>query len=368
MHALALTVCLFLLGAVLAVVNPDDEKRNWTELTQKQYEHLPTPDIGLKPLLLSADGTRITTKDAWNTHREALRKAWLEHLGTPPSIPKALGVSIEGREMADDHVRQLVTFSSDAEDRVRAYLLLPKDLKDGEKRPAVVVFHPTTNDTLREPVGLGKRQEMALALQLVRRGYITLSPECYIMKGDGPKAQAARLTQRRPGWSGLGKMIFDASRCVDYLDTLPQVDASRIGCIGHSLGAKEVLFAMVCEPRFHAGVFNEGGIGLRMSNWTDPWYLTDAMKPFIPALENHQVMALIAPRPFLVLGGNSADGDASWAFVNEVRTVYTLLGATDHIGFYNHKAGHAFPSEAREVAFRWLDDWLGFRATGRNTD
>src|SRR5262249_41976401 len=141
----------------------------------------------------------------------------------------------------------------------------------------------------------------------------------------------------------------------------PQVDRSRIGCIGHSLGAKEVLFAMAFEPRYQAGVFNEGGIGLRMSNWTDPWYLTEAMKPHIPALENHQVLALAAPRPFLVLGGNSADGDASWPFVKEARTVYTLLDARDRIGLYNHKAGHTFPESARRLAYQWLDHWLGFK-------
>jgi dienelactone hydrolase len=179
------------------------------------------------------------------------------------------------------------------------------------------------------------------------------------MKGSGARAQAQVLAQRRPGWTGLGKMIFDASRCVDYLETLPQVDRSRIGCIGHSLGAKEVLYAMAFEPRYKAGVFNEGGIGLRMSNWTDPWYLTDAMKPYIPAMENHQVMALIAPRPFLVMGGESADGNASWAFVKEARSVYALLGASDRIGFYNHKAGHSFPQPARQVAYEWLDHWLG---------
>jgi hypothetical protein len=181
------------------------------------------------------------------------------------------------------------------------------------------------------------------------------------MKKDGPRSQAEELARRRAGWTGMGKMTFDASRCVDYLETLPQVDRSRIGCIGHSLGAKEVLYAMAFEPRYRVGVFNEGGIGLRMSNWTDPWYLTEAMKKHIPAMEHHQVMALIAPRPFLVLGGDSADGDASWPFVKEARTVYALLEARDRIGLVNHKAGHTFPESARGLAYQWLDHWLNFR-------
>src|SRR5262249_6657851 len=152
---------------------------------------------------------------------------------------------------------------------------------------------------------------------------------------------------------------FDASRCVDLLESLPQVDKARIGCVGHSLGAKEVLYAAAFEPRYKAAAFNEGGVGLRMSNWCDVWYLTEKMKPLIPEMENHQVLALAAPRPFLVLGGDSADGDASWPFVKAVLPVYELLGAKDRVGLINHKAGHKFPVEARRTAYRWLDHWLG---------
>jgi dienelactone hydrolase len=338
-----------------------DARTSWPEIVQTPYEQLPTVDIGLKPLLVTRGGLKITTPEAWEKQRQFLHTIWEEKLGRPPAKPEKLDVQIQSRELEPDHLRQLVTFASEGNDRIRAYLLLPKGLKESVKRPAVVVFHPTTKETLREPVGLGSRPDMALALQLVRRGYITLSPECFIMKGNGALRQAQELARRIPGWTGLGKMTFDASRCVDYLESLPQVDRLRIGCIGHSLGAKEVLYAMAFEPRFRAGVFNEGGIGLRMSNWTDPWYLGEVMKQSIPALENHQVMALIAPRAFLVMGGENADGNASWVFVKEARTVYKLLGAGDHIGLHNHKAGHSFPLAARQLAYRWLDHWLDFQ-------
>src|SRR5438132_9188706 len=147
----------------------------WPDLFQKPYEHLETPDIGLKPVLQAADGTKITTREAWTRQRHALARQWLKHLGTPPARPDKLDIQVHSREAAADHVRVLLSFISEGNDRIRAYLLQPNDLKPGEKRPAVVVFHPTTKETLREPAGLGKRQEMALALHLVRRGYITLS-------------------------------------------------------------------------------------------------------------------------------------------------------------------------------------------------
>jgi fermentation-respiration switch protein FrsA (DUF1100 family) len=334
----------------------------WPALVQKPYAQLALPDLGLRPLLVDKDGKKITTKAEWEQTRKALREEWLARLGTQPTKADRLDVRIEKTEHLEGYSRQLLSFLSEGDDRIRSYLLTPADLKQGDKRPAVVVFHPTTRETLNEPAGLGKRTEMALAVHLVRRGYVTLSPECYILKDAAgwARGQAAALEKRRPGWTGMGKMTFDASRCIDFLETLPAVDRKRIGCIGHSLGAKEVLYAMAFEPRYQVGVFNEGGIGLRMSNWTDPWYLTDKMKAHIPAMEHHQLLALVAPRPFLVLGGGDADGQASWPFIHAVLPIYDLLGAGDRVGLYDHKGKHSLPPEGRRVAYRWLDYWLRF--------
>ena len=90
------------------------------------------------------------------------------------------------------------------------------------------------------------------------------------------------------------------------------------------------------------------------------------MKPHIPERENHEVMALIAPRAFLVCGGGSADGNASWPFVRAVLPVYKLLGAGDRLGLLSHHGKHTFPAAARETAYRWLDQWLRFTPTASN--
>jgi hypothetical protein len=351
------------LTMVLAIASQQTANVDWPSLVQKPHAKLPIADLGLRPLLQSQDGKPIATKEQWEQARVKLRDAWMARLGKPPDKAAALDTQTEKVEKLDGYTRTLLSFRTEGVDRIRAYLLVPAGLKKDEKRPAVVVFHPTTKDTLKEPVGLGQKVNMALGVHLTRRGYVALSPECFIMKDGGPRAQAEALEKRRPGWTGLGKMTFDASRCVDFLEAQPFVDAKRIGCIGHSLGAKEVLYAMAFEPRYQVGVFNEGGIGLRMSNWTDPWYLTTKMKPHIPALEHHQLLALVAPRPFLIIGGDSADGDASWTFIKAVLPVYELLGAGDRIGLYNHRAKHSFPPPARRLAYRWLDHWLKHTAT-----
>lgn len=350
------TTLILTLAGVLPAADPVD----WPALLQKPFVGRPVPDLGLRPLLRAADGTKITTRAGWEKARQGLRDAWRKHLGPRPAKPATLDVRIEETKKLDGYTRQLLTFAAEGTDRIRTYLLVPNGLRPGEKRPAVVVFHPTTRDTLKEPAGLGKRADMALAVQLTKRGYVTLSPECYILKDpkNWADGQAKALARRRPGWTGMDKMTFDASRCVDFLESLPAVDHKRIGCIGHSLGAKEVLYAMAFEPRYQVGVFNEGGIGLRMSNWTDPWYLTAKMKAHISAFEHHQILALVAPRPFLVLGGGSADGPASWPFIAAVLPVYELYGARERVGLFDHKGKHSFPPEARLLAYRWLDYWL----------
>jgi dienelactone hydrolase len=346
------------------------DRTDWPEIVQKPYAKATIPDLGLRPLLVDGDGKKITTKAEWEKSRHALHDAWLERLGKPPDKPDDLDVRIEETEKLDGFTRQLVNFKSEGDDRIRAYLLIPADLKKDEKRPAVVVFHSTNRETLKEPTDLGTKPERAYGLHLVRRGYVALCPECYILKDpDGwATGQAKALAKRRPGWTGMGKMTFDASRCVDFLETLPAVDANRIGCLGFSLGAKEVLYAMAFDPRYKVGVFNEGGIGLRMSNWTDPWYLTDKMKEHIPDMEHHQLLALVAPRPFLILGGDEADGDKSWPFVDAALPVYKLLDAGERIGLYNHKGKHSFPKEGRDLAYRWVDEWLDFKPSKGDND
>jgi dienelactone hydrolase len=351
-----LALAVICLASPVAVAQmPSD----WPALTQKPFADKVVPELGLRPLL-QRSGKPITTKRDWQAQRTAIEQAWRDRLGPMPQRPKSLETGVTQTEQCEGYAQKLVSFQSADRDRIQAYLLIPDGLGKGVKRPTVVVFHQTTANTLREPVGLGENQTLALGVHLVKRGYIVLCPECYIMKDGGPSSQAESVAKAWPGLTGLGKMTFDASRCVDFLESQPVVDAARIGCVGHSLGAKEVLFALAFEPRYQVGVFNEGGIGLRMSNWTDPWYLTAKMNDHIPAHENHQVLALCAPRPILILGGDSADGDASWPFVHAALPVYRLLGAGDRIGLVNHHGKHSFPRAARQTAYRWLDYWLRY--------
>jgi hypothetical protein len=63
---------------------------------------------------------------------------------------------------------------------------------------------------------------------------------------------------------------------------------------------------------------------------------------------------LAAPRAFLLIGGDSADGDRSWPFIASALEVYRLYGETPRLGLFNHRQGHAVPPAAERRIAEWI--------------
>ena len=57
----------------------------------------------------------------------------------------------------------------------------------------------------------------------------------------------------------------------------------------------------------------------------------------------HELLALVAIPPFLLVGGDSADGTASWPWPQAALPVYRLYGEPPRLGLLNHKRGHTVP-------------------------
>ncbi len=326
---------------------------------QKPPEPMPAEVPTLLPLLCDADGEEITTRPAWNRQRNAIRKEWLKFLGGLPAKNAPLKAETLGVEVLPDFTREHVRYQIESDVYADGYLLTPKST--AHRLPALVVFHPTTPIQAKGVAGLdpGYEKEKWQGVQLVKRGYVVLCPRNYIFNdGDSWAGNARRVLSVHTNWTGMTRMVWDAIRAVDFLESLPQVNQKRIGCIGHSLGGKQALYAAAFDERIKTAVSSEGGIGLKFSNWDAIWYLGPRISQPDFELENHQVLALIAPRAFLLLAGDSADGDRSWAFIEAVRPVYELLGASENLGWLNHHLGHRYPPEARTIAEEFLDRHL----------
>lgn len=160
----------------------------------------------------------------------------------------------------------------------------------------------------------------------------------------------------------MARMLYDALVATDILAAMPEVDAKRIGCVGHSLGAKEVLYLAAFDQRIKATVFSEGGIGTKFSNWNAPWYLGETINKSFHH-DHEELLALIAPRPFLLIAGDSADGDRSWPYIAKATAIYEFYTRKPAIAFYNHGTGHPLTKEAEKRSYQWLTEALDHTPT-----
>ena len=156
----------------------------------------------------------------------------------------------------------------------------------------------------------------------------------------------------------MAKMLWDAMRGVDVLASLPEVDAARLGAIGHSLGGKETLYLAAFDERIKATVSSEGSIGIPFCNWHAPWYLGKDVRGKTFTHRHHEVLALVAPRAFLLLGGDASDGAHSWPYIETALAVYRLHGGAPRVGLLNHHKGHSVPPEAEKRLYEWLGAYL----------
>ncbi len=190
-------------------------------------------------------------------------------------------------------------------------------------------------------------------------------------------------------WGTLRAWAWGTSRVLDYLETDKTVDAKQVGLMGHSRFGKTALVAMAYDPRFAIGYISssgEGGaklyrhiFGEQLANVASTslyhWMGGNFLKyagPLTPGdlpVDNHELIALCAPRP-LFIGGGSSVGDGyvdprgdAWAdargmFLAEVGAgpVYRLLGGkglgttefppietavvAGDLGFRQHSGGH----------------------------
>ncbi len=163
-------------------------------------------------------------------------------------------------------------------------------------------------------------------------------------------------------WGALRAWAWGASRALDYLETLPAVDARRVGIEGVSRYGKAALVTMALESRFAlvlVGSSGEGGakphrrnFGEAVENLTGSgayhWMAGTFLKygaaeatfgsrnaNDIP-VDAHELIALCAPRPTLISYGIPEKGDANWldqqgSYMATVTAgpVFRLLGARD---------------------------------------
>lgn len=299
---------------------------------------------------------------AWPRQRTKIRDQWKTFLGAYsfPDLPLKMETLKE--EELEQCTRRLIRYQAEPGRMVRAYLLIPHT-HEKSKLPAVVAFHGTNPRTFDKLVGLDAEPERHMGLRLAKRGFIVICPENFLWEKDSYKGSTEAALKNHPGSKGMAVMLADGMRAVDVLLRLDNVDHQRIGAYGHSLGAKETLYLAAMDDRICAAVASEGGIEIGFSNWDAIWYLgPEVNKEGFPR-KHEELVALIAGRPLLVLGGETgrgcADGERSWPALHHGHEIWKAYWPEPvRIGLLNHRQGHALPWDAGEKAIDWLATYL----------
>lgn len=319
---------------------------------------------------------RIETEEAWRAKREEILQRMQEAMGPLPdrlgTLPNGKGwpdfdVQVKEELAGDGFVRKTIAIQADAGDRIPADLYLPTSNAKEAKLPAIVALHPTGPLGKRIVAGEGPLANRGYAIELAQRGYVVIAPD-YPSFGDYADYDFASDDYV----SGTMKGIANHMRCVDYLQSLPQVDGERIGVIGHSLGGHNAIFLGAFDERVKAIVSSCGWTpfhdyyGGNVAGWTSDRYMPllrdryglDADRiPF----DFYECVASLAPRAFF---SNSPIGDENFDVAGvrkaepRVREVYSLLHAEPNVQFRYPDCGHDFPDDVRQEAYAFLDEAL----------
>lgn len=286
---------------------------------------------------------------------EKLRAKWAALLGVPSTPKPKVEARLVSTHEEASYVGELRYLKTEPDSEEKIYVMLPRSVTG--RVPVVIVPYYDVDTPAAKPMAgrvwtaPGTRSFAHLAVQ---HGFAAVAirwfGESY---GEGYAEAVLNLKQRHPRWTGLGKWVWDSQRLLDYLETRPELDMKRVGMIGHSLGGKMTLYAAAMDPRIAAAVSSEPGIGLSFSNYEDYWYLGE--KRPADGADHHELLALIAPRAFLLIGGDSADNDKSWHYINAAKKLYP---DPRRIGYFNHRTGHSPTPESVQLGMEWLVRFL----------
>ncbi len=185
-------------------------------------------------------------------------------------------------------------------------------------------------------------------INLARQGYVVFS---YDMVGYNDSSQLKHSFHDEVwGSSLMGLQLWDSIRAVDFISSLPEVDANRIGCTGASGGGTQTFMLMAVDDRikvaapvcmisahFQGGCECENSPLLRLETY------------------NVEIASLMAPRP-LILVCATGDWTKNTPTIEypDIRSIYRLFGAEDKVKCVQFDTGHNYNRDSREAVYAWF--------------
>ncbi len=321
------------------------------------------------------------TQSEWEEQRKEIRATLWTLLGELPQRPAKPAVTVISREDKGDYWQEKFTFDNGAGDMVSGYCFLPKAASADKKAPAILYchWHGGQYDNGKEEMLGNKDIPHAPGPTLARRGYVVLGIDacCFGERnGRGPdgasqKGSAGEMTAAKFNlWLGRtlwGMIVRDDLMALDYLCSRPEVDASRIGVTGISMGSTRAWWVTAMDDRPRAAVCvacmtrYEELIRAGMLKAHGIYYFVPGM---LKHFDTEAVIAMAAPRAILFMTGDQDSGspaDGVKKLGDIVSKVYALHGTAGRGRFENTLypgIGHIYLPEMWEKMEAWFERWL----------
>lgn len=279
---------------------------------------------------------------------------------------------IEYENETDLYYEKRFVFSSEAYCDVPCHLLIPK----AGKTPFPVIICLQGHSTGMH-ISLGRvkyendsksiKGDRDFAIQAVKEGYAALVPEqrCFGERKHSKPDHVHRCVHCTSvalllGRTMMGERVWDVSRAIDQLDNFPEIDSSRIGCMGNSGGGTITYFAACLDERISVAMPScyvctfKDSIG-KIYHCTDN-YIPGILKYF----EMGDLSCLIAPRPIVVVAGLNDPifpVNAVKQTFNKISSIYKHCGASDKCKLIIGNEGHRFYSKQAWPVFNKLSGW-----------
>jgi dienelactone hydrolase len=290
--------------------------------------------------------------EAWEARAKQLREQILASAGLLPMPKKTpLNARVFGRIERNGYTVEKAYFESHPGFFVCGNLYRPA----GKKGPFPGVLCPHGHWKYGRLQDGEDGSVPGRCISLARQGCVAFS---YDMVGynDSKQVPHAFGGEREQLWgiSLMGLQLWDSIRAVDFLRSLPDVDADRIGCTGASGGGTQTFLLTAVDDRvkvsapvcmvsasYQGGCTCENGPSLRLD------------------VSNVEIAALAAPRPLLLVSA-SLDWTANTPRVEypAISSIYELFGEQDRVANAHFKAGHNYNRASREAAYSWFGRWL----------
>ncbi len=320
-------------------------------------------------------GFAATDEEEWKSWRRKLKGKFSELLGGLDEAPGELAPQVTKRKQMAGYTREHVVFQSRPGLSVAAWVLTPESRTGPLPTLICLPGHGPGKDDI---VGIGddgvQREEPGgyqkdFAIQAVQRGFFVIVPDMFSFGERRDKAEVAagraHSSCRRPSMAGIllgrtvpGIRVYDVKRCIDYLETRPECDRKRIGCMGISGGGTITTFAAAVEERIRAAL-----ISGYLSHWHDSIMpLNHCEDNYVPGIlqwaEMPDIACLIAPRPVFFENGTQDTifpiKSARAAF-RQIRAAYDVLGYAHRCEMQVFEGEHQF---CGGKGFPFLERWL----------